>query len=367
MAQGHRHSVVSILSSAELGPAYAAAGICVTWLDMPRSPLRAFAALCRTINRLQPDVVQTWMYHGDVMGGLAARLCGVPRLVWGIRQTSIAMLPADRTLRIMYRLGAWLSHVLPHAVVCNAATARDSHVAYGYSAKRMHVIANGFDTDTFDPAKVDRQIARQTVHGFGSEHTVVGHLARYSPEKDHTTFLHAARLALNADPQLRFVLVGLGLDKHNAVLMDSLRQHDLMAHVELKGQRGDPAMCLRAMDIFCLSSRHEGFPNALGEAMAMGLPCVTTDAGDARVLAGDAATVVPCGDAPALAAAMLAAARLTPSQRQQAGRTARRRIQALFGIEQMREQFESLYLSLPPTLQSDPGTPHVRHRWPATR
>lgn len=347
--------MISLLPEGRLGPAFAAAGVPVLWLDLMHHPLRDFVRLCSAIRRERADIVQTWMYHADVMGGIAARLCGVRRVIWGIRQTSIGLLPAPRALRVMYRLGAWLSHTVPHAIVCNAHAARLSHVAYGYSDKRMHVIANGFDAEVFNPATIDRATARG-LHGFADEHIVVGHLARYSPEKDHATFIHAARLALDQHPGLRFVMAGPGVDAGNQRLGELLRQHGLTHHMRLLGEQRDTLSCFKAMDVFCLSSQHEGFPNVLGEAMSMGLPCVTTRAGDAAELAGSAATVVPCADAPALAAALVQEAQRSSQERQARGQASRQRIQTHFGINSMRQRFEQLYVALS-SLPAPAGVP----------
>ena len=109
------------------------------------------------------------------------------------------------------------------------------------------------------------------------------------------------------------------------------------------------AAVLRSFDIFCLSSTFEGFPNALGEAMAMALPCVTTDAGDARVLAGevtDGVTVVPISNPQAMATALLALARLTPEERSQLGASSRQRVVNHYTVDVMRRQFEAVYRSV---------------------
>lgn len=341
-AAGVHHTVVSMLPGGVLGERFEAAGIPVVWLDFSRRPVRSFITLCAWMRRHRPDVVNTWMTYGDVVGGLAARLCGIRAVVWGIRQTSIGTMAAPLRLRVMYRVGAALSHRVPRAIVCCAHAARVSHIAFGYNAQDMRVIANGFDTEAIDPQRFDRNEAR-LLHDFDPDHIVVGHLARFSAVKDHLGFVRAARLALDAEPRLRFMMVGRGVNTGNPLLMETLRELNLLPFVALLGERNDPVRCMRGMDIFCLSSRFEGFPNVLGEAMAMGLACITTDAGDARMLAGSAAVVVPCMDAPALATQMVQMAQAGAPHRALLGRQARERIVTQFSIETMCRHFEAVY------------------------
>ena len=351
-----RHTVISMMPLGALGRDFASANTPVVWLDFSTRPVRSFIALCRWLRKHRPDVVNTWMYYADVAGGLAARLCGVHAVVWGVRTTSIGGVLPHLRLRILCRLGALLSHHVPRAIVCVAEAARASHVAFGYRADRMHVVANGFDVNAFTPAKFELAASR-ALHAYQAHHIVVGHVGRYCNEKDHVGFLKAARLALDAEPALRFVMAGRGVSASNTVLMHCIDELGLTDHVRLLGERSDVVPVLRSFDIFCLSSTFEGFPNVLGEAMAMGLPCVTTDAGDARVLAGrpgEGVSVVPVSNPQALANALLALAQLRPEQRAELGAAARERVVNNYTVDVMRRQFEAVYRN---AIQPHPPTP----------
>jgi glycosyltransferase involved in cell wall biosynthesis len=340
-----RHTVISMTPLGSLGRDFAAASIPVVWLDFSKRPLRSFASLCLWLRRHRPAVVNTWMYHADVLGGFAARLCGIRAVVWGVRSTSIGGVLPHWRLRILCRLSALMSHRVPRAIVCVAEAARLSHIAFGYRSNVMHVIANGFDVDALDPSQFDASAAR-ALHGFEPDHIVVGHVGRYCNEKDHVGFLKAARLALDREPALRFVMAGRAVSPSNTVLMSTIDSLRLDGHVRLLGERPDVAAVLRSFDMFCLSSTFEGFPNVLGEAMAVALPCVSTDAGDARVLAGDTAEIVPISDPQALANALLTLARLTPEQRKQRGAVARARVVNHYTVDVMRQQFHAVYRSV---------------------
>jgi glycosyltransferase involved in cell wall biosynthesis len=285
------------------------------------------------------------MYHADLLGGLAARLCGIRRIIWGLRQTLVVS-PATRLRqRMLYRSCAVLSSSVPQVIVCCANAARDSHITFGYTPAKMQVIQNGFDTQALAPGLHDRDALRRSL-GIDPTEIVVGHVARYTPEKDHATFLRAARKALDRQPAMRFIMLGRGVDDANTAIVDTIRSLGIEHAVLLLGERDDVAHCMSAMDIFCLSSRFEGFPNVLGEAMAMGLPCVTTDTGDARAIAGAAARVVACGDFQALSGAMADLATVPAQARSTMGARARERIMSEFSLASMRARFEHLYKTI---------------------
>jgi glycosyltransferase involved in cell wall biosynthesis len=361
-----RHSVITMRPHGVLEARFAAAGVDVMCLDFAKKPLRSFVALCQWLRQRRPQVVSTWMTYANVVGGLAARCSGVSAVVWGIRQTSIDEITTSLRLRLMYATAAWLSHRLPKAIVCVAEAARQAHVDFGYRADIMQVVGNGFDTAYFNPNGTPAAHIKAD-HGFDDEHTVVGHLGRYCEEKDHIGFLEAARLALNINPLLRFVMAGREVTLDNPALNAALHRLNLHDHVRLLGERSDMLQLLRSFDIFCLSSIFEGLPNVLGEAMCMGLPCVTTDAGGARELAGDAALVVPCADASALSQALLKVASWPTAQRQAQGALARQRIEQHFSVHTMRQRFDAVYhaaLSGDSQRPLTEGTPHVRHHRP---
>ena len=340
-----RYSVVSLLPRGVLGPRFESAEVPVRWLDFRRRPIRSFVSLCRHLCETRPAIVHTWMYHADLAGGLAARLCGIRRIIWGLRQT-LVVTPATRLRqRMLYRSCAVLSSSVPQVIVCCANAARDSHITFGYTPAKMRVIQNGFDTQVLAPGLHDRDALRRSL-GIDPTEIVVGHVARYTPEKDHATFLRAARRALDRQPAMRFIMLGRGVDDSNTAIVDTIRSLGIERAIFLLGERDDVARCMSAMDLFCLSSRFEGFPNVLGEAMAMGLPCVTTDTGDARAIAGAAACVVACGDVQALADAMADLAMLPAQARVAMGARARERIMSEFSLASMRARFEHLYKTI---------------------
>lgn len=342
-SQGGRftHAVIALHPEGGMRQRFIDVGIEIVALDFKRSPVLNFFRLFFLILRKRPDIVQTWMYHSDLLGGLAARLAGNRNVIWGVRTTEVNA-GVSRATAVVRRACAWLSWWVPHSIVCAAEASRRVHVALDYEATRMVVIPNGFDMTGLE-ATANQQTALRETCGFGVDDVVVGSLGRFNPDKDQENFVRAAGLLAQQNEQVRFLLVGRDLVAGNVQLASWLDQTGYADRFVLLGERADAPVCLAAMDIFCLSSRTEGFPNVVGEAMAMGLPCVVTDVGDVSLLVADAGVVVPKEDYVALAEGIARVMEMTPDARQQLGQKAKARIQAEFTMERTRERFEALY------------------------
>lgn len=337
----YSHTVIVLTPGGGMYARFVEAGIRLIVLDVKRSPIRHFLQLYRLVRTLRPDIVQTWLYHADFLGGLAARIAGNRNVIWGVRTTDVDG-GCARATSVVRQLCASLSRWVPHTIVCVAEAARRSHSLVGYDAARMVVVGNGFDLSVLTSNSLQRKRLRRQC-GFDADDIVLGTLGRFNLDKDHANFVAAAGWLAERHERLRFLMVGKNLDADNADLM---RWIDATGHAErfvLLGERADVAACLAAMDIFCLSSRTEAFPNAVGEAMAMGLPCVATDVGDVAVLMADTGVLVPKADPEALAQGVTGLMALGPGDREQMGQRARERIRAMFNMTGVRERFERIY------------------------
>jgi glycosyltransferase involved in cell wall biosynthesis len=344
-------TVVSMMEVGPVGRMLQSSGIEVIALgmrgawDLPR----VFLALYRLLRARRPDVVQTWMVHADLIGGLAARRAGIRAVIWGIRTTDFS--GTSRGTRLIRWCCARLSSAVPAAIACAAEASRRSHEAIGYDASRMVVIPNGFDTDRFRPDPAVRQRVREQL-GIGATELVFGHVGRWNYAKDHPNFVQAAALLAHALLQNReaavprLVMVGRAVDTGNAGLARALAETGHGGQFLLLGERDDVPDLLQAFDLFCLSSRTEGFPNVVGEAMACGVPCVVTDVGDAAMLVGDTGWVVPKEDPAALGEALRQAALEPAARRRHRAAAARQRIVDEFSMERVCQRFGELQESV---------------------
>lgn len=292
--QNH-HVVISLQGPGKYGPMLEAAGVDVHCLDMPAGRLTGSGVmrLFALLRRQRPDLLQTWMYHADLTGGVIGRLAGVKRIYWNIRHSDLAPGEAKRATVLVARLCARLSGVLPRRIICCAGKARAVHAALGYRAAAFHVIGNGYDLSIFhrDPG---RREALRAELGLAQGALVLGMVGRFNEQKDHAGLVRSLRCLKRKGIDFTCLLVGKQMNADNATLGGWIDAHGLREHICLLGQRTDIPAVMNALDIHLLSSSSgEAFPNVLAEAMACGTPCVTTDVGDAAEIVADIGRVVP--------------------------------------------------------------------------
>lgn len=329
--------VVSVTEGGTVAGLIEAAGSPVISLNLrrgipdPRALIRLFAVL----RKEKPVVVQTWLYHADLLG-LIARITPAA-LLWNIRCSNMDMRDYSRMSRVVISAGARASR-FPDAVIVNSMAGLRWHESLGYRPPRWVYIPNGVDTETFKPdASVRRQVREEL--GVGAEVPLVGMIARFDPMKDHPTFFAAAKIVAGARPDVRFVLAGDGITAENRVISTELFRLGIGDRTHLLGYRSDAARIMAGLDVLVLSSAYgEGFPNVVAEAMACGVPPVATDVGDSREIIGDLGVVVPPQSPDKLAAGILAML----EDRKQAPKL-RDSIARRFSMPAIVEAYESLY------------------------
>lgn len=320
-------------------------GIPVTSLGLGAG-VRAFLRFPRLVGemkRARPDLVHCWMYHANLLGGLAARVAGSPPVLWGLRQSNFDPRHSKKQTVAVAHLCGYLSRRVPRRILCVSESARVAHGAMGYDTARMVVIPNGFDGTVFRPDSSAREKLRREL-GLGSDALLVGLVARFDPQKDIGNFLAAAARVAAAKVGTRFVLCGEGMDHENSVLAGMIGANGLNGCTHLLGFRSDIPYITAALDIASSSSAFgEGFSNALGEALACGVPTVATDVGDCRLIVGDSGrVVVPC-DPDALANALGDLIDLGRDGRARLGALGRVRIMRDYGIEAIARRYHHVY------------------------
>jgi glycosyltransferase involved in cell wall biosynthesis len=331
---GFRNHVAALVSGGALAERLRAAGVPVTELGLrleARRSFEAFIGLVRLLRRERPQVVQTWLYHADLLGTVAARVARVPRLAWNLRCSDMDLRHYGRMTRLVLRCLAWLSP-LPDLIISNSHAGLEVHRRLGYRPRRSEVVPNGFDFDRFQPDASVRAAVRREL-GLPESAPIIINVARVDPMKDHPTLLAAFAKVRAVRGDARLLLVGRRTERLPSV-----------SGVIALGERTDVERLLAAADAFSLNSKFgEGFPNALGEAMACGLPCVVSDVGDCAAIVGDSGRVVAPGDPEALATALLAL--LSPAGRD-LGLRARDRAAANFQMPAIAARYAAIYRSL---------------------
>lgn len=339
------NSVVSLVDFGPVARTIAEAEIPVSTAGFPKTGFQIgpIIKLVREVRRSAPHIVQTWMYHGDLIGGIAARVfTGVP-VIWNLRQSNFDPIVSKKSTVGIAKFCARLSRTLPSAIVCGSNAAYDCHIRFGYSPDQMVVLPNGFDTERFKPDPQCRA-ALQKELGLEDDDFIVGLVARFDPQKDHTTFLAAAARLAGQMPNAKFVLCGERIDQDNGDLRTLIDGHGLGGRVHLLGLRNRMESFYPALDVLALSSAYgEGAPNVLGEAMSCGIPCVTTDIGDSASIVDQCGEVVSNRDPEALAAALRRMAEMPEADRRRIGAKARSRIVEAYPMDLVVERYAALY------------------------
>lgn len=283
LSKNLEHEVVSLIDAGKYGEVLVAAGIKVHYLKMNPArpnPLKLIK-LISIIRESKPSVVQTWMYHADLLGGIAAKLAGVKRIIWGVRHSTLDKGNAKRSTIYVAWLLAKLSYFIPDKIVCCARKALEVHSDLGYDKSKLILIPNGYDLESLrhDP-EAGFRIRKELC--ISKDSFLIGKVGRYDPFKDHSNLLKALSIIKNSGIEFTCLLVGNRLTTENKLLTKEIADLGLIDCIQLVGQRADIPAIMNALDLHVLASSSEAFPNVLAEAMACGVVCVSTDVGDAK-------------------------------------------------------------------------------------
>ncbi len=341
-ARGLESTVITLRRTEQaISPSLAARAHC---LNMTKSPADVLAplALRRLLRRSQSDVVQTWLYHADLLGILTSVMTPGSRTIWNIRSANTGHLYTSGTGRLLVRALSTLSR-FPAAVVANSQAGIEEHTRLGYRPREWVLIPNGLDAAWFED-EPDAAGRLKTELSLPPSACLVGLIGRYDPLKDHKSFLVAARQILGKlGRDTHFILAGDRVDNDNAALVAQVRALGLSKNVHLLGVRSDLRYVNQGLDVATCTSIGEGFPNTLLEALASGTLCVSTDVGDARRIVGRFGAIVPPKEPGVFADAVVRVLSMAGDTRKSLERTARAQAKETYCIADIARHYEALY------------------------
>lgn len=278
------HVVISLTELGPIGKLLRSEGVLVICLDLKNlfSIPSVIFKLYSNLKVLKPDVVHTWMYHADFLGGIVAKSLNIKKIIWSVRTTDVT-LGKSRSTVLLRKVCAHLSYFVPTHIIYVAYRSKDIHIEAGYDALKAIVINNGFELDKLHVSAADRSKFRCSINVRDDE-VLVGSIGRFNSIKNQKKFVEVAHSLVQENIALKFVMIGRDNDSDNEKLMNWISDRGLQKYFILLGQRSDIFKCIKGIDIFCLHSKTEGFPNVLGEAMAIGTLCISLDVGDAAFL-----------------------------------------------------------------------------------
>ena len=343
------HIVVSLSGSQDYEKKLKQIDIQVHTLNFSNSKINflGLIKLYKLIRQVKPDIIQTWMIHADMIGGLLARFAGIKNIFWGVHHTNLIEGSSKKMTMLIIKINSILSYFIPRKIIYCAKNSKEVQESIGFQSSKGVVINNGYNIDTFSNSSfLNNKFLNE--FNFPVDTFVIGHVGSYSPLKDQISLIEAFSILKQKQFNFEVVLVGTNLDNNNHDLVSLLDKKDLNNHVHLLGRRDDIPTIMNGIDIFVLSSISEAFPNVLNEAMACATPCVTTDVGDAAIIVGNTGWVVPKKNPSALMESILEAVdekkfhNIAWLQRKDA---CRKRIVENFSLEEMIKKYKKVWLS----------------------
>lgn len=310
--QENEHIVISMMDAGKYGPLLEENNIKNYCLRLNRGKISILplVELKNILKVEEPDIIQTWMSHADLLGGIVSKVLGHKNIIWNIRHSKLTFRASNIKTNAVVLTCMAMSNFIPKKILCCSERTYQDYAGHGYPKKKMTVISNGYEFDKFNTNSDSRKLIR-TELGLAKDTNLLGMIARYDPNKNHHGLLRSLKLVKESNDNFKVILVGRDLNDNNNIIKNKIRELGLEEDILLLNQRTDIPAVMNALDIKILSSiSGEGFPNVLAEAMACGTLCVATNIGDSSIIIDDYGWVVEADNDKLLANAILEALEL---------------------------------------------------------
>tara|TARA_B100000029_G_scaffold333118_1_gene325330 strand:+ start:1024 stop:2151 length:1128 start_codon:yes stop_codon:yes gene_type:complete len=289
------HQVVSLTNNGYYEKELITKKIKVKSLNLKRGTfsLLALIRLIKIFRKNKPDIIQTWMYHADLIGGIAGKISGNKNIIWSIRNSNLGRNTSWKT-KLILKLCILFSRVLPKLIISCSKNSAAIHENLGYPKKKITIIPNGFDLEKIKPSETEREKIRKSFD-IKDEEILIGVIARWDPQKDFENLFLAIKELKNKNfSKWKLILVGSNLTPENKELMSLVKKNDISNKIVLAGFQKNIVSFQNAIDLLVLSSAYgEAFPNVIAESMACEVPCVATDVGDSKEIISNTGWIVP--------------------------------------------------------------------------
>lgn len=339
-----QHYVISLSDKGFYGEKLEAAGISVHTLNLKTNP-QNFFQLRKLISNISPDIIQGWMYHGNVIASLVSLFVGMPKVVWGVHASNFSAKTTSLSTRSFVFFGSFLSWLSPRKIIYVSQAAKQAHEKITYKRSKSLVIANGIDTNIFTPNKDAYTNLRKQL-SLHKSCRLIGLIARFHPLKGHQTFVDAAKIFIESGLDAHFLLCGANIDNNNKILMEMINRAGLSPRFHLLGQRENISQITAGLDIANSCSLDESFSLTAAEAMSCEVPTVVTANAGAMSVVGDKGHIVPIGDARNMASEWKKVLETPDEELKKKNRAARKSIKDQFSIETMLINYQELYNKL---------------------
>ena len=301
----------------------------------------------KLLDQEKPDVVHAWSHDSGLVAGLIARYQYGIKVVWGIHALDLPSRHEYTALRfgILKTIVGIGSRFIPNRIISCSSIATDAHVRFGYPRKRCVTIANGVDTERYQPNEKSAAASRNQL-GISSNSPIVGYVGRSHPVKCLEHFFSAAGLIMDQRSDVHFVALGFTADDLYPLAREAYEELPDTSRMHLMGSCPDIEKYLAAITINVLCSKSEAMPMVLMEALSCGVPCVCTDVGSSKDVVGEIGSSVAAGNPVILAEATLKLLDQVIGDREQWAKKARARALKHFSIMKAEKKHTQIYSDL---------------------
>ena len=336
--------IISLIKPGNIGKKIQDLNVPIRTLNMnPGSipSMKSVLLMFRIIGDFKPNIIQGWMYHGNLLSALSKIRFPSTRIFFNIRQT-IYSLKKEKIATATVIIFNMLLSRLADKIIFNSHLSRKQHLSIGFSKANALVIGNGFDLDIFRPNLDDRKAIRMQLK-IENDELLVTHISRFHPMKDHKTLLKSIQLTIKNNNKIKFLLIGSGVI-NNIELERQAKNLNILDNIIFLGEKSDIAKILASTDLTVLTSAWgEGFPNILGESLASGVLCVSTAVGDSKLIINKYGFIASIGSYEQISSAILKALSMSYEERLKLGVMARSHIQKNYSIDKVYEEYLNTY------------------------
>ncbi|MDB9757127.1 glycosyltransferase [Pseudomonadales bacterium] len=279
--------VFSLSSNCYLDEKFIALGVEVKNYDIKNFSnfILGLYKLCKDLRAVRPQIVQTWMPHADLVGGIVARLFLSAKIFWGCHHADLSLKTLKYSTLAVVRINAVLSYFVPDSIIAVSKHVETQLLDFGFDKRKLNVIENGIDCSYFKKIENARVKLVDELKISGNP-AIIGFVGRYSFEKRPEDFLQLAAMMSKGVDRFHFLMVGDGNDYKNTELLDLIASYKLGGSISLLGVRDDMPLILSSLDVLVSTSVDEAFGLVLIEGLACGCPCVSSNNNGATSIGG---------------------------------------------------------------------------------
>ncbi len=342
-----KHRIITLFELGFLAKDFKNVGIEVETLNIPKSfslfkAIISILKLVKKIKSIKPVAIHTWLYHSNNLINMLSLFFRNTPVINSIRHGNPNK--GSFKTRISAIFGAFISRISNNTQVYCSKNSLISHLSYNYPNEKSVVINNGFIVPDIDKRQSKANIRAK--YNIPNDYKIIINVGRYSPEKDYLTLLEAMKLAFDKYSNVVLILCGKGLDDTNQEIIDIADKLSIRKHIRLLGNKSNIEKLMAGADFLVSSSYSEAFPNVIVEAMSVGTPCISTNAGESANIIGNTGLVVPVRDVLELSKAIIKFLNIDDENIISMGIKAKERIAQNYSLKKCLNKYEKLYESI---------------------